>query len=343
MSAEVAFPLPPPTATTPQLSQWGTQLATTLRRLQANGAFKGADEADLTAITAKLTALETQISSLLESLENGSFETLTAQQKFILSLVSAVDAIFGSFAEYNKTAFDWAQKAAAGGVEALAKGHIDRGFGRTVVINEQLTRQTETFALSQSLIAVNAAIGQTNANVTSLQQAYVTADAALAQSITGVQTSVAGNTSSINQIMSSVDGIKSRWGVSVTAQDYVQGLVQLDGTASGSTFTIIADKMQYAQPGVSGGDPIQVLAIANVNGAPKIAFRADMIGDGAITARSISVGSLSAITADIGTVTAGKIRDASATYELRIGDGWFGRVDKKSFLDLKNNVFQMSA
>jgi hypothetical protein len=88
---------------------------------------------------------------------------------------------------------------------------------------------------------------------------------------------------------------------------------------------------------------VQVFAIGAVNGVAKLALRADMIVDGTILARHLSVASLSAITANVGTVTAGLIKDIANTYEFRVADGWWGRTDGSSFLDMKNNILQFTA
>lgn len=249
--------------------------------------------------------------------------TSTIEQEFADRLATMVNELLYPLQESSRRAFDWASRAALEGVETLAIGHVNRARGRTAIITEQTVRQTETTALAEQYTSLNAALGTTNANVTAIQTAYIAADNALAQDITTVETAVAGNTAAVTTLTQSVDGISARWGVTVSAQGYVNGLVQLDGSTSGSTFTVVADKVQIAQPGVSGGDPVPVFAIGTVNGSTRLALRADMMIDGAILARHLAVSSLSAITANMGTVTAGVIRSSDSKFKIDLDNKTF--------------------
>jgi hypothetical protein len=190
--------------------------------------------------------------------------------------------------------------------------------------------------------AVNAEIDDTNANVVVVNQARIDGDSALGTQLDTVSTTVAGNTASITSLVQSVNGISARWGVSVSAQGYVQGLVQLDGNATGSTFTVIANTFQVALPGQTGGAAVPAFVVGAVNGTPAIGIRAEVLLDGSITARAISVSSLSAITANIGTVTAGLIKDAAGTYEFRVPLGWWGSANGSNYIDMKNGGFQFT-
>jgi hypothetical protein len=338
------FPLPPPVADVARLSTWGTQLAQALRKLQAAGAFSGTATTgdDLASLAAALATVQQDIEQLIADMASIVSDGLTEQQKFLLSLTAGVEGILGTMATYNRAAFDWAQKAAEDGGLALLKGHIDRGIGRTIVINEQTVRQSETDALAQSVTTVNANLAQTNANVTAVQQAYVAGDQALAQNINTVSTNVAGNTASITSLTASYNGVAARWGVSVNAQGQVLGTVQLDGGASGSTFTAVVNNFQVAQPSVTGGTAIPVFVIGNVAGVPKIGIRGDMFIDGTVLARHMSVGTLDAISANVGTLTAGVLRDSADTYRLTISTGKLGRTDNTSFIDFANNILQFT-
>lgn len=284
----------------PKANRYLTDLTSQLRRLH-NLVQQRSTQSDLGKLAAAITAAQADLLAIHDAISGIDIDAISDQQAFIANLTAQVDGIIGDLSKFNDTAFDWTQKAAVGGINALVKGHINDGRGRTQIINEQLVRETETDALAQSVLAVNAEIALTNANVTAVQAAYATADSALASSITSVSTAVAGNTASITSLASSVDGIEARWGIAVNVQGQVVGVVQLDGSASGSTFSVVADKMQVAQPGVSGGDPIPVFVISTVGGAAKIALRGDMIADGSITVTKMSVASLSAISADFGT------------------------------------------
>jgi hypothetical protein len=323
------FPLPPPVADLQRLKTWGDSLVTALRRLQAAGAFGGAqvnenDELVL-ALTNRLDQFQALFDELLadfESLETGG---LTAQQEFLLGLIAATDGVLGSVAANLDATWEQAQRSAMTNGLSMVRGHIDTGVGRTAVINEQTVRLSEDEALAQSVQAVNAALTNTNANVTAVQQAYVAADQAIATQLGAVSTQVAGNTASVVQIAQSVNGVSAQWGISVNAQGQALGTVRLDGGANGSTFAVVANNFYVAQPSVSGGAPVPVFGIGLVNGTPQLALRAEMVVDGAILARHLSVSSLSAITANIGDITAGVMRSS----------------DNKFRIDLTNKTFEL--
>lgn len=216
---------------------------------------------------------------------------LSAQTRFELSLTTGFDTIAGSIADALARASGEAHRA---GEEALRA--IIAGDGvKALVRSEAVTRQSES--------------------------------AAFAAQISTVATTLGGHTTSIAEIAASVDGVRALWGVSIDVDGNVVGLVRLDGTASDSTFTIVADRMLVAQPGVSGGDPVPVFVIGNVGGVPKLGLRGDMLIDGSIAASRISATSLAAIVANLGTVTAGRIQNAANT----------------SFWDLSTGEFQISA
>ena len=123
------------------------------------------------------------------------------------------------------------------------------------------------------------------------------------------------------ELVASVDGVSAEWGVAIDIDGNVVGLVRLDGSLTESTFTVVADKFQVAQPGSAGGDPVPVFVIASVDGVNKLALRGDMLIDGTILARHISVSSLSAITANVGTVTAGLIKSSDNKMQINLNTG----------------------
>lgn len=116
----------------------------------------------------------------------------------------------------------------------------------------------------------------------------------------------------------------ARYSVTLDVNGYATGFNLFNGGAGVSTFTVTVDKFQIAYPGVAGGAAVPIFTVANVAGSPKVALRGDMIVDGSITTQKMTVGSLSAITANMGTLTAGIIQsptgrmliDLNSTREL---------------------------
>ena len=85
------------------------------------------------------------------------------------------------------------------------------------------------------------------------------------------------------------------WGVAVDINGSVVGYIRIDGDASSSTFTVNANNFLVTFPGSTGGAPIPVWAISNVNGVAKIVWRGDMVGDGSLLARMIGAGQVNAV------------------------------------------------
>lgn len=128
----------------------------------------------------------------------------------------------------------------------------------------------------------------------------------------------------ISETKDIVDGLSAKWTVAVNLDNKVVGLVQLAGTGAESTFTVLADKFIVRRPGST--EDIQAFIIGAVNGTTTVGINGNLVVDGTILARHLEVDSLSAINADIGTCTAGKIQSS----------------DGKFVIDLDNKVFQIT-
>jgi hypothetical protein len=103
----------------------------------------------------------------------------------------------------------------------------------------------------------------------------------------------------------------AEYAVTLDVNGYATGFNLINGGSGTSAATFVVDKFQIAAPGIGGGAPVPIFTVGNVSGSPKIAFRGDMFLDGSITATMINVGTLSAINANLGTVTAGLITGPS--------------------------------
>jgi hypothetical protein len=102
--------------------------------------------------------------------------------------------------------------------------------------------------------------------------------------------------------------VLAKYAIKVDANGRVAGIeLMSDGTVS--AVAILADKfLVYRQDGT--GTPVQVFTLGTVNGMTALALAGDLIADGTIVARHLSVASLSAITADLGVVTAGLLTNS---------------------------------
>lgn len=197
-------------------------------------------------------------------------------------------------------------------------------------VSERLQRVLEEIiATNEALASVQYFTAENDAFIRRVERVTVTETQAMAETIDTVaaqfgpvQAQVDENT----QVIASMDGWSARWSVSLSANGYVQGAVTLDGTAEETTFGVLANKFVVAQPGVAGGDPLIPFTIGMIDGVSGIGISGNVFIDGSVQARHLSVLTLSAITADLGTVTAGLIRNADNTsfWNLNTGDFQIG-------------------
>lgn len=148
-------------------------------------------------------------------------------------------------------------------------------------------------------------IAATNTVVTTVQSAVSTLESDLAnQGVTVTQTQ-----SAVVEVENDLAEVRAQWGVEINGAGQLIGLVRLDSVNAFSTFTVVADKFRVAHPTASG-TTITAFIIGQVDGVSTVGINGNLIIDGTILARHIDVETLSAITANIGTVTAGVIRSA---------------------------------
>lgn len=301
---------------------------------------------DLEALTNNVSDLQGRV-TVLEATGGG---TLTPQQVYELDLVTAVDSKIGSVAELNKRIKTQLEYQADATIHAAIEAHrATTGVRTQVSVSEGLATRIDS---------VTAALGVTNADVTTLQTAMATGDAALASSISTVSTQVAGNTASISSQNTSINGILAKSTVTVSIGGRVVGTQTLSGTPLGSFFDIDAD---YCRIGNASYASKPVFQIGTKNGVADIVFHGNMVGDGTIranalaansvtaekiaagtiTADKMSVTTLSSVTANIGDVTAGTMRDPSNTYQFQIANGLWTDASGQNFINIKTGEWQM--
>ena len=167
--------------------------------------------------------------------------------------------------------------------------------------------------------------------------------AATAEQIITLQTSVAGNTSSIQTQATSIDGLNAQYTVKVDAGGQVAGFgLASEPSAAGpntSNFVVLADKFAVGAPGKTAQYPFIIDTATNkvaINGelvvtgsisgnalatnsvdADKLAANsvtADKIAVNSVTADKIAVNSLSAINANMGAITSGSLNIGSGRF-----------------------------
>lgn len=307
-------------------------LIDTLNREAVSG---GSDElqAAIDAASAAIAALDTRVDTL-EATPPGS--VLTAQQAYELSLVTAANDVFGGTAAAVQASQDISEATAAAGLKHLAQTYE----AKAAIDIEQVVRLTETEALASQVTTLTASLATTNAAVTTEATARATGDAANASAITTVQTQANGNTAAIATIQTSAAGTQFNWGVIANLNGQVTGLIRLDGNQSGTTFTVLADKFIVAKPDGTGVQ--QMFVLGTVNGVTAAGINGNLLVDGSILARSIAVSELSALTANLGTVTAGLIRNSGDTLRFDLPNMRLYRTDGTMEIDLLNKRIRMT-
>jgi len=135
------------------------------------------------------------------------------------------------------------------------------------------------------------------------------------QLLTNIKTQAAA----VFSIEETIDEINGRWGLSISENGRVTGAITLDGSDTQSSFAVLADKFIVVHPSVNG-TTIQAFVVGNINGTPTVGINGNLIVDDTIVARHLDVSSLSAIAADVGTVTAGVLRSADGNFVIDLNN-----------------------
>lgn len=215
-------------------------------------------------------------------------------------------------------------------------------------VREALVTQTEATAQAISKVesdfkdaddAVTSAISQT------LTSTYATQDYAKTVSTQQVEAWAAGSFALLqNRFEAFVDGTadpganpkwEANWSLSINAgvingQPVVAGIGLGASSTGGSTFTVLADRFAFASP-IGGGLVKYPFVAGTIGGVSTIGITGQLIIDGSVTADKIKANSLSAISANMGTVNGGIFR----TYSL---DANGNVIDPNEFrVEITNN------
>ena len=282
-----------------------------------------------------------QLANLATAVPPGAITELMldAQSRFLLSLTTAVDTQLNGI----PAQLDAIKKQQADHAEATLKALLAGSDAKAQIRVEKLERLTKDEALASQITTLQAKVNtDVAAAIVAEQVARATADTALASQTTTLASTVAGQSSSITTITNTVNGVTAKFAVATNSNGHVTGIVQLAQGATGlSAFTVAADAFQVALNGQTGGAAIPVFSIQNVNGVPQLALRGNFLADGAITARALNVATLSALSADLGDVTAGVLRNPANTLRFELANMKLYRTDNTFIVDAANKIIRM--
>ena len=313
-------------------------------------------EAMLNSVQLELGAMDGSIISHTPSLANhggrlSTAETDIAQLQGEIALTASQSYVDGSIEQVLGVLDPAAVEAASqAGAEGLLRALLDADAGRRTALGATAriaTAELRLISHADALVAeaterliLAAQVGNNLAALVLEQLARVTADSALASSTATLQARLNnGDFAAVKEessaSASAIEGVEAKWGVQVqTMQDGNQAVagIQLLSGANGTVFAILADKLVVYLPDGSG-TPKQVIVLGTVNGTSALGLDGDMIIDGSIVARSLAVTDLSAITANLGTVTAGRAQNTGNTNYLNLD-----AVGAQTFLQCGGNI-----
>lgn len=262
------------------------------------------------------STIEEMVKDTIDPLVQDQSEALAALAAYAEDVQQQIDDADG----FAQEVFDLYQQAAQARHAALAQHYLTEAVSRL----EQHVRIAEDEVRAEQINTVAAYLAGTSATITDIETAVANGEDSVATKISQVSSQAGGNSAAISTLQESVGGIEARWGVAIDLNGHVVGLVQLSGDQSGSTFVVVADKFIISHPG-DAGKTTTPFVVGMVNGVSTVGINGNLVVDGSILARHIAVGTLSAIAADIGTVTAGVLKSA----------------DNKFVIDLNNKTIEI--
>lgn len=141
------------------------------------------------------------------------------------------------------------------------------------------------------------------------------------------------NAGQIREIVESIVGVAASWGLELNINNRVVGAIRLSGTETVSEFAVLADRFVIVHPSADG-TTITAFVVGLVNGVPTVGINGNLIVDDTIIARHIDVETISAISANLGTITAGLIRNPADTLRFDLPNMRLYRVDGLAEINL---------
>lgn len=311
-------------------------------------------EAALNSVQLQLGAMDGSIISHTASLVDhggriNTAETDIAQMQGEIALTATQSYVDGSIDQALSVVDPAAvAEASQSGAEGLLHALLDSDAGRRQALGAKASLATAQLQLqshADALVAeaverliLLAQIGSTQAALVVEQLARATGDSANASSIATLLARLdTGDFAAVKEESSAtvdaLGNVEAKWGIQVeTMADGVRaaaGLQLLAGTDGETVFAILADKLLIYKPDGSGV-PKQIVTLGNINGATALGLDGNLIVDNSIVARSLAVTSLSAITANIGT-----LRTAETGARMEIHDNVIKVFDAANVVRVK--------
>lgn len=231
-----------------------------------------------------------------------------------------------------------ADAAMAQDILNLYAGLDGSGNGKVNTTAKALASLDQNFATYQSLVSALFGSGISTSNTVTQAIAGVSGNLATFQQ--SVSQQLGPGFSSVNTVAQAIGTLNSyaaaKYAVTLDVNNYAIGFTLINGGGGIGSCVFLVDKFQIAFPGVTGGAAVPIFTVANVNGAPKIALRADVYADGMISATMIAAGAITAVKIAAGAIDATKIQAYSiSTTQLAINGVAFENLIKGAATDHK--------
>ncbi|WP_043617664.1 host specificity protein J [Chromobacterium violaceum] len=122
------------------------------------------------------------------------------------------------------------------------------------------------------------------AGIVEESRARAAADSALTERVGTMQTTVNGNTASLQEVSRTVDGMTAEKIIKLNSAGKIAG-IGLRTDPNGSAVDFLCDRLVVSQP--DGNGSRQVFIVASINGRPALAIAGDMLSDGSIIGRRV--------------------------------------------------------
>ena len=288
-----------------EVEVWTKTFQTQLGKIKEQIQLIGANVADLDSHE---YYVKNETRRLIEAVSTSVGAVTTAQIEEILTTIATNEAAFAAYqlevsATYLPIADLDAEIAAEVSVQITT---FASGWATLADYDSEVTAAYEAYATS--------AAATVQSNLTSFASGYesmASYDALIQASISSLDYDVGQLSASISintAAIVNLDGYAAAsYAIVLDVNGYATGFELFNGGASYSFARFSVDYFQVAKPGVSGGSPTTVFEISTIDGVAGIAFKGNLIADGAIVARTVATDAIVANNITAGAITSQKL------------------------------------
>ena len=238
------------------------------QHLQAKvGELSASVDQQLLAISNATDALAGQQATFTASLAGkADGSALTAALTRITTSENNITVLSGQYTSLSSTVSGKADASALGSLVTRVttdEGNITSLSGEYTTLSSTVSGKAD----AQALLALVTRTATAEGNISTLSGQYST-----------LSTTVGSNTTSINQIAQSLNGVAANWSVSINTNGVINGVVRLDGGSSGSHFDVSADAFRVWQT----GGAIPAFIIENNQAVFNVPLKANSVVSGQI-------------------------------------------------------------